>query len=327
MPKDSKIAAGERRSWLNFSEGGKPIPEISKEAGRDVRTIREHIERARLERDFEAAQREQLREALRDHQRDMLTVLQNIRDSTYVPDLANNDSIGVDYGLEDLWGPSELMRNRENVIQPRKSADQFGHYGSAAVVTVFRDANGPQDIELSFETSRLGRALKEHIRKDPLWRHVASWRNALLEEFQRRAKLNRVVRVKTEQEFGVTVGWNRGSQQPWLGPGIITWTRARLTNVALGNYVPPVDEEVKERAPGSLETIHSHSLTQNIDEPEARLLGTIAALADCEELIAAARSFRNLQAITQNLNNAVDEYLLIHHIPGRCGLCKKLGGQ
>ena len=132
MPKGSKIAIGARRNWLDRSEGGKPIPEIAKEAGRDVRTVREHIERAHLERDFDVAQRDQLREALRDHQRDMLTLLQNLKDSVYVPDLADNTISGIDYGLEDLWGPSDLARNREIVVAAPRSGVGRGAVGRKA---------------------------------------------------------------------------------------------------------------------------------------------------------------------------------------------------
>ena len=31
--------------------------------------------------------------------------------------------------------------------------------------------------------------------------------------------------------------------------------------------------------------------------------------------------------IREFLSNEMEDYLLLHHIPGRCSLCKKLGGQ
>ena len=329
MPRISKIAAGERRNWLERSEGGEAILRIAKSVGRDVRTVRQHIEKGRLERDFEVAQREQLRDALRAHQQDMLSLLKDLKDSVYVPELAYVEIVGLDFGLEDLWEPSDLARNRERILRPRPSTVENGPDDdeSAASVKVIRDVNGPQDVQLTSESSRLGRALKEHIRQDPLWRHVATWRNALMEEFQRRAELNRAIRKKAEEVFGLAVSWRREPQEPCLSPGTIWWTRTRLTNIALGNYVPAVDEEIRETSPGSLETKYGQLLTQGLEEPKTHIEHIIAAMSGHGEVNAAAQSFNNLQAITTNVHNAIDEYLLIHHIPGRCSLCKKLGGQ
>ena len=116
MPSVSKIASGVRRNWLTLSEQGESTEKIAKDAGRDIRTVRDHIERSRLERDFEAAQREQLREALRAHQQDMMALLGRVRGAVHVPDLLFNDAVGLDYGLEDLWGLADLAKNRESAL-------------------------------------------------------------------------------------------------------------------------------------------------------------------------------------------------------------------
>ena len=81
MPKKPKISSGERRKWLERSENGDPIIGIAEGSGRDVRSVRAHIEKARLERNFEYAQRDQLRDALQGHQQDMLRLLANLKGS------------------------------------------------------------------------------------------------------------------------------------------------------------------------------------------------------------------------------------------------------
>ena len=78
MPRRAKISAAQRREWLERYERGERQDELAKKAGVNPRTVRDRIERARLERDFELAQREQLREALRSHQKDMLDLLERI---------------------------------------------------------------------------------------------------------------------------------------------------------------------------------------------------------------------------------------------------------
>ena len=212
MPRNSKIASGERRIWLERSERGEAIPRVAKDVRRDVRTVRQHIEKARLERDFEAASREQLNEALQAHQRDMLTLLDEFRRSVYVPSLDFHNVLGVDFGLEDLWDSSELERNRVASLDASNDL-------SRSTVIVTRDSNGPFEILITAEESRLWRAINEHIGKDSLWRYIADWRKALLEELQRRADLNRALRKEAEKAFGLNVGWRAGPGEPWLAPG------------------------------------------------------------------------------------------------------------
>ena len=323
MPKISKIAPGQRRNWLELSESGESTEKIAKDAGRDVRTVREHIQKARLERDFEAAQRDQLREALQGHQRDMLALLEHLRRAVQVPPLTFRDVVGLDFGLEDLWDSSDLARNRE--VSLNGSGEE-----AAAAVKVIRDDSGPVEIILTIEGSRLWRAIKEHVGKDPLWRHMADWRNGLLQELQSRAALNRAVREKLEGIFGLRVGWRPLPPEPWLAPGVVWWMRARLTCLALGDYVPDLEEDIRQASPGGLESRDGQWLADRLEDTEqamGHLRETLAAMTRREEVKAAARSFASLQNRTSRVHDALDEYLLIHHIPGRCGLCRKLGGQ
>ena len=105
--------------------------------------------------------------------------------------------------------------------------------------------------------------------------------------------------------------------------------RARLTQLALGNHVLDLEEEIRQASTGGLES-RGQWLADHLQDTEMAmgyLRETIAAMAGREEVQAAAQSFSTLQDRTGRVHDALDEYLLIHHIPGRCGLCKKLGGQ
>ena len=52
----------------------------------------------------------------------------------------------------------------------------------------------------------------------------------------------------------------------------------------------------------------------------------VKEMAVSSELEDAMMARQKLQQVTSNLHRALEEYLLIHHLPGRCGLCRKLGG-
>ena len=153
MPKQSIISAVQRRNWLEDHERGRPLEVIAKEAKRDQRTVKTNVERARLERDFEGAQREQLREALRCHQEDMLALLSRLRQAVHAPELAFNQVVAPDFGLESLLNPEDLHRNLDVALGPAVSAPE-GTSGMPflasssqremfSVVTVVRDGTGP----------------------------------------------------------------------------------------------------------------------------------------------------------------------------------------
>ena len=106
--------------------------------------------------------------------------------------------------------------------------------------------------------------------------------------------------------------------------------RARLTQIALGEVVPDLEDDVRQASTGGLESHSGQWLADHLEDTEKGLgqIGeTIAAMTGRDEVRAAARSYASLQDLTSRFHDALDESLLIHHIPGRCSLCKKLGGQ
>ncbi len=323
MPRESKVSIAERRDWLEQYENGVRLDELAKSAKRDSRTINTHIEKARLDRDFQAAQRDQLREALAAHQRDMLALLADLRQTVRVVPLTFLDKTGLDFGFEDLLEPSVLSRNREvDLVYLVNQTD--------AAVRVSRDESGPLAVILTVEESRLWSAVKEHIGKDQLWRHLANWRKGLVHELQGRAVLNRSIRNIAEGIFGLQVGSSLVSGEPRLAPAAVWWMRARLTHLALGDDVPNLEDDIRQSSTGGLESKSGRWLADHLEDTEkgvGQIGETMAAMTGSDEVRAAARSYANLQDLTSSVHDALDESLLIHHIPGRCSLCKKLGGQ
>lgn len=338
MPRISKIAPGQRRGWLERFEQGDSIDKIARDASRDVRTVREHVEKARLERDFESAQRDQLREALRAHQQDMLALLVHLRQAVRTPELTFMEETYLDYGLEDLWEPLDLAQHRQVGFGPAFSTpggaqgNEPPRYGpgteSAPAIQVVRDASGPQEVLLAAEDSRLWRGLREHLGKDSLWRRVSDWKKALLEELKGRAQLNRAVRAKAEEVFGLPVNRGTVDQTTYLPTHLVWWVRARLTNLALGNPVGELERATRTTQGGGLETLEGRCLTVghgDAAKPIQQIRDVMAALTGSAQVQAA--NYRDLQDQTRRIHDCLDELLLVHHIRGRCSICNKLSGQ
>lgn len=301
---------------------------IALESGRNERTVREHIEKAKLERDFIAAQRDQLRQAIQSHQSDMLGLLEHIRRAVHIDRFHFRQSMAPEFGLEDVWEPSFLAQNLEVGIGPAvplPGSTEYA-YDSVSAVTVKRDANGPNEIKIRAEGLRLWQAVKEHIAKDSLWRQIAAWKHALLVECQGRVSINQLIRRQAEQVFGAPVSLKSAPQTPHLYPKTVEWIRTRMTDLTLGAYVSEVTDEIRETSPGHLE-FQSYTLSENVERPLEKLHRTLAAVTGSEEVKIAARNIRDLEEKTRRVGDVLDEYLLIHHIPGLCSLCRKLAGR
>jgi len=72
-----------RHEWLKRYERGETPPQIAEADEFDVRTVRKHVELARLERDVRQARSEVLRSALEDHYRDLLETVRNIENQVF----------------------------------------------------------------------------------------------------------------------------------------------------------------------------------------------------------------------------------------------------
>ncbi len=338
MPRESKIPPAKRREWLELYLRGKPLDEIARRESRNPRTVTANIERARQERDFEVAQQEQLREALRSHQQDMLALLERLRGAVHIPPLDFGPQQG-DFGLDDLYSSHGQAPERRVGLGPSLPTQDYSigrhpiwgeiHLGeSPRAITVIRDSSGPIEVHLTEEDSLLWRTLKEHLPRDPLWRDLADWQRALLAELQIGVTLNQSIRRKVEEVFGlqVTVG---GAREPHLTPGLVWFIRVEATKCALGQPPTNIDDLVTE-GEGSLLYQSSWILAEHLEDEgkaKSQLISIVEATVRSAEGERAVVTYRDLEDRTQKARNAIEEYLLLHHIPGRCRLCKKLGGQ
>ena len=313
MPRKLKISPAQRRDWLDRHETGERQDAIASADKVNPRTVREQIERARLERAFDAAQQQQLGEALRKHQEDMLDLLKRTKIGIEVPSLATN------FGFEEPMDSPE-----REVTLPLEAGE--GH-----AVTVIIHGGQPADIRLAEEESRLWHALKQHLgNKNPLWRDIADWQRVLLKEVQARAALSHAIKKKVEVKCSLPVLVQSTGQQPHLTPAVIRLTQTEVASRSLGE--PPSDFpsrlQVRE---GSLDDPRTASyLTQWVAEPEKikdALTEIVGDLVDSAEARGAAQVHRELMDCTRRTRDELEDYLLLHHIPGRCSLCKKLGGQ
>lgn len=85
MPRGPKIPPATRREWLEAYDRGERIDKIARDAGRTERTIKEHIKRARQEREQREVRAGLLREAYQRHYEDLLDVAKRLQEAAQMP--------------------------------------------------------------------------------------------------------------------------------------------------------------------------------------------------------------------------------------------------
>ena len=336
LPKSANISPQERRNWLERYEDGERIDEIAKQAHRDTRTATTNIDRAHQERDFAAAQRDQLREALQSHQRDMLGLLERIGQSVGVLAL-DYPTYGPDFGLEDLLEPNDLARHSQVGLPKFQFSPTYAHEPVVSranldppYVTIIRDSSGPKDVYLALENSRLWRMLKEHIgARDVLWKLIANWQKALLEECQARAELNRVIRTRAREATGLNVLLLPQSQQPHLTCAFSWIARSHVTMRALDEPLVSLKGGICA-CEGGILRVGSFTIAEWLSDTgmvKQQLEGVTAAMVEASETKRAVQTYQKLQAKVMEVRDSLEEYLLLRHLAGRCKICKKLAGQ
>lgn len=85
MPRGPKISPATRRNWLEAYERGERIDKIARDAGRTERTVNEHVQLARQEREEREVRGWLLRDAYQKHFDDLLGLAEELREASKKP--------------------------------------------------------------------------------------------------------------------------------------------------------------------------------------------------------------------------------------------------
>jgi len=335
--KAKKISPAERRGWLESYENGGRVDDIARRAGRGTRSVKDHIETAQAERDLMVVRQSQLREALVAHQRDLIDLLSRIRQAVEVPQLEYPRFLvgfGPDFGLERLLEAPGFAPFRHiglgsalgpSVIPPVLDDGQT----AGRSVYVLRDQGGPREVHLTEENTRLWRASREHLRRSSLWKDLDQWKQGLLEMLQARAELNRMIQRSIEDIFRLRITWVERPNEPNLRPALVSWLGWIVTKTAGGAPVPDPARQVNEEGPGRIVGPAGAPFAKFVEDPDPKLemlWNTIPRLVSSSEAQVASRTESEILLRTTTVRETLEELMLIHFVPGKCSICRKLGG-
>ena len=333
MSKKPTVSPAERVDWLERWERGNRVDRIARESGRNPRTVKIHIDQARIERELEEARRDQLREALHRHQQDLLGLVDRLRETVLTPVLPDSTE-GLSFSPAALLGMPDLMSEDKLDLGASTAAGDVASLGPEGqpelhAVRVEVENGDPQSVRLREEDSRLWSALRQHLGlRDHLWRDLSEWRGALLSELMASAALNSWIRQQAEATFSLQVRLTSEPGEGRLTSALVAFVRLEATRRALGEQAADVEERVV-LADHRLEDPRTNATLAEGLPGEADGIQKLGRLVDAvsasDEAKLAAEAQRDARIHAVRIGQDLEEYVLLHHIRGWCRLCRKLG--
>ena len=299
-----KISMVTKKQWLKEYDEGKSQIAIATKSKRDVRTIKKGIEEARRERDIVFARADLLKEALRKHNADLMSLLEQLM-VVLQP---------IPAGQVIPW----RVIDSGSLIFP----------GGKAEYETWPDAR-VWNVTLDIEAEARWQLLLEHLKRDPLSKALNAWKKTLSLHIEARVNIKRELAELLERKTGYQL-----ENEPSGDRCLIFSAVDHLFHYLLMGLPHPVD------IARMVNNIAADSDTGQVKYGE----GTTLAFAPGEEedcknsIISALKELPKTEAMSTLLttceihrrssdkaSKAVEEIRMMGLIPGQCRICRRLG--
>lgn len=299
MPR--KFDDAKKKEWIEFYDQGKSEKWIANKVGCDVRTVKNAINEARLKRDVVVARIELVKDALHKHQDGLLEELDQIKASLVVPER--------DFAVFSWYsGDNSILDDTGKEIKLQHSED-----------------------------STMRRLLKEHLRRDKLWRVLSQWKKAEANHLAARVAFQRKTATLLQRKTGYKLIDGDGPR-----PFMYSYTAGALFyKAAIDMAFTAPDEAAQKSILRKMETAISAN-TNNGDvvfqsgtilavapgseeATKQRLLDALKELGKSPQAKAVVETSRALEQITAKARQVVEDARLLGLVPGQCEICRRLG--
>jgi hypothetical protein len=302
MPK--KIPMSEKREWLRDFDEGKPAAEIAKQRKKALKVIKRGIEEARAERDGAAARAEIVKDALKDHQHQLMAIINRLSDAAEVPP-------------PDL----ELRREKSGALAP---------VPLSAGRIIYTPARGLM-VELSDEDTTLWKLLKEHLTRDRLWSTIRKWEETLIPHIKARLELESGIKslVETETGFEVIDDKPENSKTAYISSHAVKLFYMVHMRILLGisdetdpqGRIVSSDDGYVRHGRGGPELAYCPGKPEQCRET---LIKAFEAIPDLREMTRVVDTELELRKISSKLKQQLEDIRLMGLIPGRCRICSRI---
>jgi len=302
MPK--QIPLSEKREWLKQYEDGTPAAQIARKQEHSLRVVRRGIDEARSERDGTVARADIVKDALRNHQRLLMEVIDKLMRLT-----------------DPLPPDMELRREASGVLAP------IGLPGGR----IYYNRSEGLQVELADENTRQWKLLKEHLKRAKLWRMLEQWKKQVTDDMRTRIVFEAAIRslVQSETNLTITQVSTTDIRKNFLYPSVMALFYQVSIRRAVGILdgtnpeirIVASDDGYVRHGQGGTELAHCPGKQDKCKEGLLRALKKIPNLPETAKI---QDSTAELKKVSGSLKEAIEDIQLMGMIPGRCRICNRI---
>lgn len=305
-----KISTELIKEWVEDYEQGKTESFIAKKDINnlyDARTVKKHIDQARLRRDARSANVEILKEAINKHQGQLLACINNIISAFEMPP-----------------GDLAFLENKYGLFMPIQLSSAKAKYDDKEKWAIILDAESTPHWEL----------LREHLRGDRLWALINKWQAAMGSHIGSRLTFKNKVESLFNKKTGYKVrkGDTTISEKGYLYPGGCNFFYQMEIDKALGfpmeKYVP-LKECIVDNTQGHLQAIPGNITLAyspgSEDNCKQAIIEACGEMQNSAERKTVWSTYQELKQSAVKAQKAAEEISLLGLVPGTCRICRRLG--
>ena len=315
MPK--KIPIVEKRRWLQDYEQGKSEAAIASQNHRDLRIIKKGIEEARRERVVNMARADLVKEAIRNHNEKLLSIVQEILPVLKPP--ASTQKVP--------W----RRQISTSSIPINGGKAEYEYCEQPKVFTIVLDVESKADW----------RFFEEHVKYEGLWKLLNQWKKILASHLEARMVLKRSLEKLLEDD-------GKGPEASELAKrGKYVLTDEPVDSAFI--YSHSVDFLFQMATQRLLELADTGDFEDSIiadsDSGDVRCGGTILAHAPGagqeyrdhlinaisnlmhkhEEVNSVSKTYKIVEELAVKVRKSAEEISSMGLVPGQCKICRRLG--
>ena len=289
----------DKEAWHVRAERGESVAKMARESRKDPRTLQRGIDDVRRHRTAQEAREALLRESLRRHLEDLLSLLDRAVRTVDPPPL------------------------RPDLRFPGLEPPQILELGP---VRVSRQGSAFENVTLEVEQEFTWALLREHLGRSHEFRLLGRWKKAFLATLNSHIEFREYLVTALRRDLELTLGDDIG-QLGTIRPVAMDEVACGMVSRLL-NEEPPYEVSIEQGESGEflVNGLSGGRFSSDIQTPQESFRGLLDASMSSPSALGLVQANRRAIEETDGLREALQLVRASYYLPGTCRACRRYGG-
>jgi hypothetical protein len=289
----------DKEAWYVRAERGESVAKMARESRKDPRTLQRGIDDVRRHRTAQEARETLLRESLRRHLEDLLSLL--------------------DRAVRIVDPPPVRPDLRFSGVEPPQILE-------LGPVRVGRQGCAFGNVTLEVEQEFIWALLKEHLGRSHEFRLLGRWKKAFLAALNSHLEFREYLVITFRQDLELTLGEDIG-QVGTIRPVAMEEVACAMVSRLLSEE-PPYELRIEQGEGGEflVNGLSGGRLSSDERTPQESFRSLLDTLMSSPSALGLVQANRRVIEETDGLREALELVRASYYLPGTCRACRRYGG-